>query len=546
MGLIAVLEARLAEPATLEEVLTGDDWFGLPASPLQRALCRWADGLAVDHEALDGWLRETGRHYAPDVAERMTLAWVLGGDGVRVTQRPTEIVLLAGIRTGKTKFAEALMVARSQSVDMTRLDPAEYVIAHTVSLKLQLARVAIMHLHAAGARPCIQERIVGSTEPDRFPPDGLTLRHPSGREVRLQVSHGGRAGGGLVATWVSGVTFDEAGRMVGEEDGVINLDHARSAVVQRLLDGAQIVYPTSPWAPIGPIHRMVTEHHGRPGDVLVVRAPAPALWPGEWTPEKCERARERARREVNDDSYRMDVLGEWGTPETAMFGDVELAAVMRRGELEPVVGEHYYAAMDPASRGNAWTLVIGGVRRETGKATMYSARQWIPGDGLSIGDVVREVAELCRRYRCDLVRTDQWAADAIAELGRAVGLTVIDEAWTAANKVDAFDGLRIAVRERQVELVAAANLRDDLLRVRRVLTGSGVSIRLPETSDGRHCDYAPAVAMWARVAMDQPAPLACSDTALDVALRIEAEAEAAEDRPEVTGWRQRRADRARS
>jgi hypothetical protein len=46
-----------------------------------------------------------------------------------------------------------------------------------------------------------------------------------------------------------------------------------------------------------------------------------------------------------------------------------------------------------------------------------------------------------------------------------------------------------------VEIPSDPMLRSDLGRIKKVLKGSGASISFPRTSDGRHCDYAPCLAM---------------------------------------------------
>jgi hypothetical protein len=51
--------------------------------------------------------------------------------------------------------------------------------------------------------------------------------------------------------------------MAGQEDGVVNLDDARSAVLGRILPGSQLLYIGSPWAPFGPVYSMVQEFWGK-------------------------------------------------------------------------------------------------------------------------------------------------------------------------------------------------------------------------------------------------------------------------------------------
>ena len=60
---------------TLEEVLTGPDWLGLTtATPLQRAICRIADGLPID-DLINQTMVEGLAAYPEEVHERASWQW---------------------------------------------------------------------------------------------------------------------------------------------------------------------------------------------------------------------------------------------------------------------------------------------------------------------------------------------------------------------------------------------------------------------------------------------------------------------------------------
>jgi hypothetical protein len=281
--------------------------------------------------------------------------------------------------------------------------------------------------------------------------------------------------------------------MTGAEDGVVNFDDARTAVSGRLLPGAQLCGIGSPWAPFGPAYRVVSEHWQAPTQQrVIIRAVGPAMNPVYWTPERCEELRAR-----DPMAFRTDVLGEFADPEASMFAADDLAAVTRRDavELEPVPGHHYVAAMDPATRADAWTLVVA-TRLAGGKLAVCCARQWHAQRGapLSPDDVLREVAEELRPYNVARVATDQWAADALSDIGARHGLYVQSEAITASRKVELFESLRTLVLSRGVELPPVRELIDDIRRVRKRVTQSGIAIELPRAG-GRHCDFAFATAL---------------------------------------------------
>lgn len=464
---------------TLEALLTAPAGFGLTtASPLQRAVCRIIDGLPLGELA-----------NVPEVR-----AALIDVDSLPVT-RPTEVLILSGIRTAKSLTAAATAVRASQTCDMSGLGPGETPRVSVVSTALDQAKVVFDHIVGnVLARPALRALMIGESTSD-----SITLRHPSGRPVEIKVVAGARAGSTLIARWSAGVIFDEAPRMIGQGDGVVNYDDCRAAVVGRLLPGAQVISIGSPWAPFGPIYERVIERWGKPGaDLVIVRAPAHHMNPVHWTPERVEKLRTQ-----DPGVYRTDVLAEFSDPESSLFSSADLDKVTRPdpAELPREEGHSYAAAMDPATRGNAWTLVITTRKRvaETGRTrqVVVLARQWIGSKlaPLSADAVLREIADICRGYNVHDVRTDQFAADPLRDIARRYGLNVFEKTITQAVKVELFESMRTKLTEGDVELPPDPVLRSDLLSVRKRVTQSGITIELPRTSDGRHADYAPALAL---------------------------------------------------
>jgi len=469
---------RSVKTFTLEEMLTSEHAFGLTtATPLQRAICRIADGQS---------LGDLATH--PDVIQAI-------GDVSNWPNnlRPKELVVLSGIRTAKSLLAAALAVRAALTCDLSRLRPGEVARVSVVSLTMDVARVVVGHLIGTVTnRPALKALL-------KVPPtaDTVTLKHPSGRPVEVRVVAGSKAGGSLVARWSAGCIFDEAPRMNGEADGIINFDDARRAVLGRLLPGAQLVAIGSPWAPRGPIYEAVQEHWKKPSpSIVVIRAPATAMNPVWWTPERCEQLRLSAEQ-----SYRTDVLGEFAEPETALIATTEIDRATRKGSvtLPKEEGHSYVAAMDPGTRGNAWTLVVATKRVIAGRIvhSVALAKQWIGSrtSPLNPDDVLKEIAGLLRGYEITHVWSDQHGADFVKAIGHRHGLSVYDEATTARSKVDNFESMRMRLADDALEIPDDPTFRADLLSIRKRVTQSGISIDLPRTADGRHADYAAALAL---------------------------------------------------
>jgi hypothetical protein len=484
----------VAAPPTLEDVLTSPEWFGLvTATPLQRAICRIAEGLPID-DLLGLPLVPNLHEYPAEVQERCTWQWCLGDVASLPSRPPKEVYVVAGIRGGKSLLAAAAATHAGITADLTGLRRGEAPRFPIVSTSKDIARAVYDHMTGAAK---ISSRVAGllASHPTT---ERVELRHPRGDVCEVRIAAGSRAGSSLVSRWLLGVVFDEAPRMLPGEEGVVNFDDQRQAVLGRIRPGGTLWAIGSPWAPLGPIHKAVEESWQRPtAELVVIRAPGPALNPGWWTPGRCE-----DMRRTSLEAFLTDVLGEFADLESSALTDAELRAATRH-ELTrpPEEGVTYYAEMDPATRGNGWAWVIGGQLHD-GKLSIVRCGEINRPDGgaVSPAQALRELAGELAEYGVSEVGTDQWSADAIVDLAAPLGLVVVPVNVTAKSKANDLDGARALIREGRVELPPDRALQGDLRRVRRRLTADGgVRVVYPQTADGRHCDFAgPVLKLLAR------------------------------------------------
>ena len=449
----------------LEWYLTSQDAFGLTtASPLQKAICRVADGEPLG-----------------ELAEDPTVRAALGGK-LPPECKPREVTLLAGIRAAKSLLAASQAVKASQVCNVSKLGPGEVPRVSVVSLTKDLADVVFSHVVGRMQQsPVLRPLMVG--EPST---DTVHVRHPTGRVVQIKVVAGSRAGSSLVARWSAGCIFDEFPRMVGDSDGVVNWDDSRDAVLLRLLPGAQLWHIGSPWAPFGPAYELFSKYFGAPSSSMVVfKAPAHHMNPVHWTPERVEAAK------AEPDVYRTDVMAEFATPEEALYS-AEMLERAVRVECEPEVGHVYTAAMDPATRGNSWTFGIftrTGRRKRMVQALQETGSRDNP---LSPREVFRStIAPLCRRFGVTRIETDQYYVDALQDIAREFGLYLDQHTLTDREKTERYLALKTKLDEGELEF--PPNVKADLQRLRKRVTQAGVQIVLPLTADGRHCDFAPTM-----------------------------------------------------
>jgi hypothetical protein len=467
------LDEKRVKLGSMEELLVHPLGFGLKtASIVQRAIMRVADGKQLG-----------------DLWGHPAVVRAFGGEEPQLEGKPKEMAVLSAIRCGKSLMAACMAVHWTQVCAVEHLGPGEVPRVSIVSINKDLAEVIFGHVVGrVMASPALKGLVMG--EPTT---DTIVLRHPSGRPVEIKVVAGSRSGSTLVARWSAGAVFDEFPRMLGEGEAVVNWDDMRKAVLLRILPGSQVISIGSPWAPFGPAYNVVKEHYGRPTrNMVVVKAPGWDLNPQLWTPQAVRDAEEK-----DPQAFRTDVAAEFAQPEESLITQDSLDAATRPAPLieTPKPGVQYSAAIDPATRGNAWTLIIA--CQEGDKRRVALARQWIGSAAAPLrpGAILEEVARLCRAYRISVLDSDQYYGDALRDLAAQQKLVLVVHAWTEREKLAKFLALKTMFEQGMVEIPADQTLRSDLGRVKKVLKGSGASINFPRTSDGRHCDYAPCLAM---------------------------------------------------
>jgi hypothetical protein len=162
--------------------------------------------------------------------------------------------------------------------------------------------------------------------------------------------------------------------------------------------------------------------------------------------------------------------------------------------LPYVEGHRYVAAMDPATRGHAWTLVVA-TKGPDGRRRVAFAKEWrgTPSKPLSPKAVMLEIRDIVAVYRLRWVTTDQAAIDYLRDLVPK-GLALIEAPWTQANITDACKHVQSLLLDGHLELHPDPLVKADLLGIRRQFTRAGPRTYFAEVK-GRHSDYAPAIAL---------------------------------------------------
>lgn len=436
-----------------------------------------------------------------------------------------EILVMSGVRGGKTFIAACAALWMSQTVRLDAgsgmfLRPGEMPRISIVSARVDQAKQAFEYLKGALVSSPVLEKLLM----EKPLTESLIVRHPSGAPIEICLVATASAGTSLVARWCAGVIFDEAPRMASEQDGAaINLEEMVRAVRSRMLKGALIMYIGSPVGPVGYVYKLFTSYWQKGGRVQVIKAKGPEMNPYNWTPEKCQEL-----LESDPDAHRTDVLAEFRDAETAMYSSTSVHAATRTEPkvLPPDDTKTYSAAMDPATRGNAWTLIIAETSDNV-RASVALAMQWIgsQAEPLSGWDVLAEMKPILDSYRVHTVKTDQFAVDFIRDIALRLGFGISAIPFTGKNKMQMYESVRVRLDAGYLDLPPDDDLRNDLLSVKKRVTTGDPKVVLPETADGRHCDYAPALALLCGTYIEESKQPDKDERPVEVRLAQEAEIE---------------------
>src|SRR5271165_6077592 len=217
--------------------------------------------------------------------------------------------------------------------------------------------------------------------------------------------------------------------------------------------------------------------------------------------------------EPNEDIWRREYAAiPLEGSEESLFSPTLLTRATREApeELLREPGVIYVAAMDPALVRNAWTFAIACKRRVGAriKRSVVLTREW-RGTALKPlrpDAILAEIALHCRRFGVDTVDSDESHGQSLAVIAERpeIDLMVRVIPTTAPAKIERFETLATWLADGEVELPPTAQVRADLLGVRRLLTPNGWVVRLSETPDGRHCDHASSIPLALENARYEP------------------------------------------
>lgn len=480
-------ELRLLDPAclTLEKLATDVRFGGFPASAAQRALCRAADGFSV-----------------VDLLTPEERIFHFGAENIEPT-RPRTVVLRTGVRAGKSFLAACALLHSILTCSFRRpplvgelpgpdglvgVRKGELVRALIVAPLLRLSRSPLMHLVGTMLASKVLAPLLV-----KHGAESCVIRRPDGNEVTVELVAASSGGANLRSTWLAGVIFDEAD-FHDAEDAAVNLPDNYRAAVTRMLPGAQIWIPSSPWADEGPFHEMFCAAFGRPARALAFHSSTRAMNP---TLDREDEAAER-KRDPENAAREYDAVPLKSGSKLFFSGDAIDKCATRASRHLPPNGERHYAGVDLGFRKNSSALAIA--RGEAGKVSLayFEELRPAPGAPLKPSEVCIGFGKKCQEYSADTMRGDLHGADEASErLAELSHPDVSYEEWvpTGDHQAEAFTTFRTLMQEEQLDLPNDARLLSQLRAVRsRPMPGGRIGVQLPKQG-AAHGDLLMAVVL---------------------------------------------------
>lgn len=425
----------LAGPLLLEELLCNPRLGQFPASPVQRALMRAADGLPVD--------------LPPD---RMRFHF---GCEQLPQKKPRVVIVRTGVRAAKSLIAAMALAQGSLTCRFRRppeadeiaapdglvgVRPGELVRTLIVAPKLKLSRAPLHHLKTTLQNSKALAPLL--TKPQI---ETCTMKRSDGNEVLVEMVAADSGGGNLRSTWLASVLFDEAD-FHDDEGAAVNLADNFRAVTTRVLPGGQIWVVSSPWTDSGPFHEMFTKAFGNPdGHTLAFHSDTRSMNP------TLSREDEEAERRKNPENAAREYDAIPIPAGTARFfpDDAITKSVNPRRDLTlpPKPGVLHFSGADWGLTKNSSAQAIA--RPEEGKAVLVFTDELRPtkeasvSPGLTVPRFLRQGME----YGCRTVRGDHYLAPLRRE-EREKYLETLDGQKNHVPEFEPFD----PNREAQVEL----------------------------------------------------------------------------------------------
>lgn len=249
----------------------------------------------------------------------------------------------------------------------------------------------------------------------------------------------------------------------------------------------RLIKQSTPWQNSGVIFDDF-QHRAEREDVLVWQASTATM-----TPRIDPRDLERER--LADETYfEREYLAQFSTSDLEAFfpGQDVVAAVRTWKELAPEPHPYYIASLDASGLTGGDRFTFGIASADESGTTVSVLRGWRRA---TVGEVLDEIASLCRQFRIQNVEADQYSYTFLAELLRQRDVKLSQLAFTARSKPELFFDLKNSLSQGKLSLPNHPEMVREL-RALEALRTSGGNYRIGAPR-GQHDDFVTVLALLA-------------------------------------------------
>lgn len=423
-------------------------WFSGPSWSVWDVVAKAAFGEALSGGELITFKRLTGLDVPP--ASPVKELWLLfgrrSGKDVRAASICAYLATIGAARYGLTR----------------RLVRGERGVVQLLAVDRNQSAVVMGYLQAMFMQPMLRKLVMSA--------DKETIELRNGLAIEITTNDARRVRGRTVIAAV----FDEVAHWRNENS--VNPDHEVYGAVMpgmSTVDGAMLIAISSVHAKRGLLYDRFVECHGKPGLILVARAPTWLMNP------TLKRADEDPNGPIAQ-AYRRDsalAAAEYGSEFRAdISGFVDrsiLDAATDRGVYErpPQDGATYFGFCDPsggAVSGDAFTLGIARFEPKTNKAVLDCLReQRAPFDPAIVAG---QMAKTLRVYGLDHVTGDRYASGFTIS---AFGAHGIDYRQSALTRSEIYLECLPGLMAGQIRLLDSERLIQQFTNLERKATATG-------------------------------------------------------------------------
>lgn len=424
-------------------------------------------------------------------AEDQVLAEKLFGPVKRFPAETRNAVFaVAGARAGKTYLFSLRLLHLALTVDLSTLAPGEQPLGVVVAPSLKIAEQGMRYIIGAlNSVPALRSMAVDKMTP-------MKVRIKRGDEiVAIEPRAASSKGVSTRGFSIIGAMIDEVA-FLRDEDSSIPDTEIYNSIFVRMLPGAQMLCPSTPWIQRGLLYNRFKENFGHPITAVVAHCPTLVLLDTPRNRFAIDNARrddpERAIREY-DAEFVSGAVEQFFEP-AWIDRSIDNNLLIPR---DPQPGDVTKAGADFAFEGDSSAFVAVHSRGGVHMVADILEKRPSSGEPLRPSEVVADFARRCEENHTPWVCADAHYRQAIQEYLTEYGLFLVD---APSAPEEAFVTTRILLHQGLIRLPRHPRLLAQMREVQaRRTPGGKISILLPRHKAGGvsvgHCDIVSALVL---------------------------------------------------